>query len=65
MQSVRDEHAPRVHCARAAQWPGIDVLREELGEDEFEALRDAGSGLTLEAAVALIDDTMRAARPAQ
>ena len=46
VQSVRDEHAPRVHCARAAQWPGIDVLREELGEDEFEALRDAGSGLT-------------------
>jgi predicted ATPase/class 3 adenylate cyclase len=43
-------------------WSGPDVLREELGADEFEALRDAGAGMTLEEAVSLVDATLREAR---
>ena len=43
-------------------WRGPEALREELGETEFDALREAGAQMSIEAVGGVIEEAVRVAR---
>ena len=47
------------------RWPGPTQLRDAIGTDEFEALRDVGAGMSIGELVALIDTTFAARQAGQ
>ena len=50
------EHARRL-------WPGPEILREELGDAEFDALSEAGARMSVDEISQVIEEAVREARP--
>ena len=46
-------------------WPGPEAIREELGAETYETLRDVGAAMTLDEVALLIDESVREIRQAR